>query len=390
MSDTKTNTLTEMVAVYYTVTLWTGKIRFDEADYEFLNSGISVNLPKRDQGSLGNKKVVDPDVLKPFQKLKDALSSKLRDMGLPFVGGVLVPAKCAGEVRTLLQETENEFKKMVSDFVANYPNHLSEWERRNPELDYSGVPDALDVGRRFAFSYHLYKLSAVQELGEEETQRVLETSIRSTFYDEIVKKAKSFYGGFIYSRPYGVPEFTKGVAKFRAKLMGLAFLNAEVKKFVDLLDEHVIKYIDDKTNQLKGEAWINTAAIFRMISNHNDLNRFLNSQVVYTDFLNEVEPAIRKAQKIFEDLRHMNLKGKQITPALVYKICMGEIPMPTGTVAVPKRKATSKPKVVPPKDTTPTLPLIEPAPVVNVATTVTAPPPKADLSPMDILNGMFG
>ena len=382
--------LTEMVMVHLDITLWTGKVIFDIGDYEFLNSGIQVNLPNREQGTLGNKKLVDPAELKPFTKLKDDINTFLYEKGLKFTGGVIFPASDAGTVRARLQQTEQEFERLVSDFVTNYPTYLGDWARRNPELSYAGAPEASEIGRRFSFKYHLYKLGAVQELGEDESLKILETSIRSTFYVDIVKKAKALYGGMVYSRPYGVPEFAKGIEKFRDKLMGLAFLNPEVKKLVDLFDNDILMNVDDKSNQLRGNAWLKAAAILRMISEMNDLEKFLDGQVTYTDYINIVEGPILKAQKIFNDLKKLDLKGKQVTPALVYKICMGETPMPTGTPLAKKKRTRKTTKASTPKVVAPTLPLVE-TPVVSIPETVTPPPPpKAEPSPMDILNGMFG
>lgn len=388
--------ITEMVVVYIDFNLWTGKISFDSLDYQYLNSGVAVNLPNSEQGSLGNKKIVDPEELKPFSKCKANLNAALLEKGLPFVGGVLIPANSASEIRHRLQQTEQTFEKLVSDFVANYPKFLEAWAQRNPEISYAGAPDQDEVAKRFAFKYHLYKLGAVQELGEDESIEQLQTSIRSTFYIDIVKKAKALYDGFVYSRPYGVPGFIKGMTKFRDKLMGLAFLNAEVKKLVELFDQHVLMNVDDKTSQLNGQAWITAAAILRMISDMNDLECFLDGQVTYTDYLKQVEAPILRAQKIFEDLKKLDMGGKLVTPALVYKICMGIVPMPTGRIVTTSNKQrikrqtpTSGPKASMPKVQIPTLPLNEPEPMI-VPTAVRALPPKAEPSPMDILNGLFG
>ena len=178
--------------------------------------------------------------------------------------------------------------------------------------------------------------------------------------------------------------------------MGLAFLNAEVKKLVELFDQHVLMNVDDKTSQLNGQAWITAAAILRMISDMNDLECFLDGQVTYTDYLKQVEAPILRAQKIFEDLKKLDMGGKLVTPALVYKICMGIVPMPTGRIVTTSNKQrikrqtpTSGPKASMPKVQIPTLPLNEPEPMI-VPTAVRALPPKAEPSPMDILNGLFG
>lgn len=407
--------ITQMVACHVDFDIWTGQIRFESEDYALLNSGINVTLPNSDQGTLGNKRLVDPNHLKPFHCCKNQLVAYLQEKGLPFVGGYLVAAKDVAQVRSRIEAAEKEFNRLVEDFTDNYRSYREDWTKQNPQLTYASAPPQGSIGERFRFVSHLYKMTGVAELGEEESLQELEVCIRSNFYSDIAKRAKDMFYRFVFSRPYGVPELYNGMDKLRDKCVSLGFLNPEVKKIVDLLDSLLFNAEPDKT--LKGKAFVDAASALMLLSDTTDLLRYLDGKCAATVYEGIVSNTIQLAQDVYEDLRNRDTKGRKITPALVARILAGKAQMPTtpATVAPKKHKAARKPakaaiasasaspKAKPENaatDATLTLPAMTLPPETQSAKASKAPvkpvnsvKPKPDAAPVDpmaFLNQMLG
>ena len=318
----------KVVVVHVDFDIWSGKMRFDEEDYLQINKGNNVVLPNAQQGTLGDKKVIDSDHLRIFNQLKFDVMSCLKETGLPFAGAFIIPATKVVDIRHLLKQYKVRFDDEVAAFVNNYPKYRSEWDQQNQDMSFLAAPPVDKIGKRFKLQYHLYKMTGVLELGEDDTQVEIEKEISYSFLLDINRMANVLMRDFVWWRPYGVPELVTGIEKLHAKIRSLAFLNPKVSGLAGLIESEVLLHVLPEET-LKGRQFINAGALLYMLASPMYLEAYLEGKTTVAQMVPFVEDSINRAIQVYADLKNMQISGRKLTPAYVKRICTGEVPMPT-------------------------------------------------------------
>ena len=113
-------------------------------------------LPPDDLASLGSKKLVDPDKLAVFNRLKKEAERTCLEHGTRFMGGYAVPRAFADSVVANLDRIQDSFLGARQEFITHYNAWVQEWVTRHPEfreIILNSIDDVGYVASRFGFEF---------------------------------------------------------------------------------------------------------------------------------------------------------------------------------------------------------------------------------------------
>ena len=215
----------------------TGRRKLRENDIEI---GVGGRLPSEQVASLGAKKVIDPDALKPFQTLKKQAERTLEQHAIKMFGGFAVPRDKTPTIAAELDRIKAEYNGYRDhDFLPNYGRRIEEWINANPDFERQlrdAIYTAEQVRGRIWSSYSIFRVEAAENAGDfAETVK----SMGDKLLEEIAAEADKIYERSIQGRDESVSQRIKSPLKrIRAKLAGLAFLEEDsVDPMIEAIDK---------------------------------------------------------------------------------------------------------------------------------------------------------
>lgn len=224
------------------INIWSGQRKLDAAD---IRLGQGGELPPEKVANLGNKKIADPESLRPFHRVKTSLRRYLNDIGMPFLGGWACPLDKFDEVKSRMENYQTEFEQEKLRFLADYNHKVEEWLLANPDYEDEirrGVMHRDDVEKRIRFGYHTFKLiPAVDEDAEGQRLERRVAGLGDELLYEVADAAARFADQLIGREQIAVTTSItlKGL---RDKIEGLAFLNGNLQPIADLLTDTLSGY----------------------------------------------------------------------------------------------------------------------------------------------------
>ena len=207
-------------------------------------------LPPEDLASLGSKRLLDPEQLTVFNRLKKEAERICLRVGTRFLGGFAIPTEAAAGITTELERIAQDFAVAKTGFLAGYHAAVTDWVVRHPEFA-SIIEQAVDsvefVSTRLSFDYWIVTIGLPEALPPEDVVR-LETKIRSMseqmFY-EISVAAHQFIEQSLLGKDQVTRNALRPIRRMRDKLDGLGFLDYRVAPVVDTIDD-LLARIPDK------------------------------------------------------------------------------------------------------------------------------------------------
>lgn len=197
-------------------------------------------LPPEDLASLGSKRLLDPDQLTVFNRLKKEAERICLRVGTRFLGGFAIPNESAADITAELERIARDFAVAKTNFLAGYDAAVTDWVVRHPE--FAGIIEqAVDsvefVSTRLSFDYLLVTVGMPEALPLEDVTR-LETKIGSMseqmFY-EIAVEANQFIEQSLLGKDQVTRSALRPIRRMREKLDGLSFLDYRVAPVVNTL-----------------------------------------------------------------------------------------------------------------------------------------------------------
>ena len=153
MSQTAQIILDQMVLVKVDATIYGARKKLKVEDLMLVDGS---KLPPEDLASLGSKRLLDPDQLSVFNRLKKEAERICLRIGTRFLGGYAIPCSAAPEIITELERIALDFAAAKTGFLAGYDAAVKDWVTRHPE--FAGIIEkAVDsvefVSTRFSFDY---------------------------------------------------------------------------------------------------------------------------------------------------------------------------------------------------------------------------------------------
>lgn len=207
-------------------------------------------LPPEDLASLGSKRLLDPDRLTVFNRLKKEAERICLRVGTRFLGGFAIPCESAAGITLELERIAQDFANAKAEFLAGYDAAVTEWVVRHPE--FAGIIEqAVDsvefVSTRLSFDYLIVTVGVPEALPAEDLAR-LETKIGSLseqmFY-EISVEANLLIEQSLLGKDQVTRNALRPIRRMRDKLDGLGFLDYRVAPVVGTIDA-LLARIPDK------------------------------------------------------------------------------------------------------------------------------------------------
>ena len=207
-------------------------------------------LPPEDLASLGSKRLLDPEQLTVFNRLKKEAERICLRVGTRFLGGFAIPNEAAAGITAELERIAQDFAVAKTNFLAGYDAAVTDWVVRHPE--FAGIIEqAVDsvefVSTRLSFDYLVVTVGLPEALPPEDVTR-LETKIGSMseqmFY-EISVEANQFIEQSLLGKDQVTRNALRPIRRMRDKLDGLGFLDYRVAPVVNTIDD-LLARIPDK------------------------------------------------------------------------------------------------------------------------------------------------
>ncbi len=225
--------LENLYLIHLDVRIWSGRRKLRPEDLH----GIRLPEGTDKVASLGSKKVISPEELRIFSRLKNRAERACREVGVRFLGGVAVPKERFQEALVPIQKAKAQFNEETGKFLARYEQACDEWVRANPEwaevLDRARVPKNY-VSNALEFSYQVFQAQAVGGLDEESGSEFAKTvdSLPEQLFCEIATDAQVLWER-IASKEKVTQRAVAVVRRLHRKLQGLAMLDAGIGKSAD-------------------------------------------------------------------------------------------------------------------------------------------------------------
>jgi hypothetical protein len=199
-------------------------------------------LPPEDLASLGSKRLLDPDKLTVFNRLKKEAERICLRVGTRFLGGFAVPVESAASITTELERIALDFAAAKTEFIAGYDAAVTDWVVRHPE--FAGIIEqAVDsvefVSTRLSFDFLVVSVGLPDSLPPADVAR-LESKIGSLseqmFY-EISVEANQLIEQSLLGKEQVTRNALRPIRRMRDKLDGLGFLDHRVAPVVGTIDD---------------------------------------------------------------------------------------------------------------------------------------------------------
>ena len=238
--------LERVVLVKVEATIYGARKKLNKEDLVLADGS---KLPPEDLASLGSKRLLDPDRLTVFNRLKKEAERICLRVGTRFLGGFAIPNESAAGITAELERIAQDFAVAKTDFLAGYDAAVTDWVVRHPE--FAGIIEqAVDsvefVSTRLSFDYLVVTVGLPEALPPADVAR-LETKIGSMseqmFY-EIAVEANQFIEQSLLGKDQVTRSALRPIRRMRDKLDGLGFLDYRVAPVVNTIDDLLAKIPD--------------------------------------------------------------------------------------------------------------------------------------------------
>ena len=246
MSQTAQIILDQMVLVKVEATIYGARKKLKIEDLMLVDGS---KLPPEDLASLGSKRLLDPDQLTVFNRLKKEAERICLRIGTRFLGGYAIPCASATDIIAELERIALDFAAAKTQFLTGYDAAVTDWVVRHPE--FAGIIEkAVDsvefVSTRFSFDYLVVTVGLPEALPAEDVVR-LESKIGSLseqmFY-EIAVDANQFIEQSLIGKEQVTRSALRPIKRMRDKLDGLGFLDYRVAPVVTTIDNLLTRIPD--------------------------------------------------------------------------------------------------------------------------------------------------
>lgn len=204
---------------------------------------LEGKIPPATLASLGSMRVIDPDELKPFEKVKRRATAIVESKGVKFLGGYAIPEAMIHDVVDELNELKDEFYVLKSQFITRYDALVTDWINREWEksewrdaIKASATPKAVvDSGLQFGFA-----ACRVAPDGDDRLSGMLNGEVRGLadqLFADTASDADRLLETGLATRGHVTQTTLNTLRRMNAKLKGLMFLSNDVRQLTSYISE---------------------------------------------------------------------------------------------------------------------------------------------------------
>jgi len=231
--------LDQVVLVKVDATIYGARKKLNKEDLVLADGS---KLPPEDLASLGSKRLLDPDRLSVFNRLKKEAERICLRVGTRFLGGFIVPVAAAAQVTAELDRIAGDFARARAEFLDGYDAAVQDWMVKHPE--FAGIIEkAIDsvalVATRLTFDYLVVSVALPGQLPKQEVER-LESKIGSLseqMFHEIAVDANLLVEQSLLGKEQVTRNALRPIKRIRDKLDGLSFLDHRVAPVITTIDD---------------------------------------------------------------------------------------------------------------------------------------------------------
>jgi len=274
--------LEAMIFVLPDFTTWTGQAKLRTKDIKLGDGG---ELPPADLASLGSKVICPPEKLRPFKTLKQQNRRALLDHGLKLLGGYAIPITKIDTIKERLAQDKLDFDCIKSDFLAEYDNTIIEFIQDNILYE-DLIRDALltrdEVEKRFDFQPRFFEVHLPTDSDGAVTLSDHVAELGDNLMSDVIRRANECLSAFLGKKQ--VDKKTKSsLVKTRSKVDGLSFLDGNLVKIVDLIDQALTHFEAESGRYLKGTPLLQVMSCLLIMSERKHINSFLEGDLTVDD-----------------------------------------------------------------------------------------------------------
>lgn len=260
--------LTKVVCFLLDTTIYSGRKKLRPSDIKKLTAG---QIPPEDLASLGSKKVLSPDALAPFNRLKKEAERYLESKSLRFLKGFAVPEDKAEEVALELARIGEEFAQEKQSFLTNYDGEIQKWKTAHPGWE-SIIDGAIDpashVSSRLYFGFHTFR---VEYADTQNANSVLNaglamatSTLGDQLFEEIAQAANKAWEESFAGKDKVGQKALRPIRSILDKLNGLLFVDVRAAPVAERIEEILGSL--PKTGWIEGDQFLALTGLLYLLS----------------------------------------------------------------------------------------------------------------------------
>ncbi|WGS83945.1 DUF3150 domain-containing protein [Methylomonas sp. UP202] len=198
-------------------------------------------LPPEDLASLGSKRLLDPDELADFNRLKKAGERHCLRVGTRFMGGFVVPVEHTADIVAELEKIALAFATKKASFLAGYDDAVRDWIAKHPS--FAGIIEkAIDpmpyVATKLGFNFMVVAIRQPEAASPGDVARLEQQidSIGGQLFHEVAVDAQLLLEQSLIGKEQVTRNALRPIKRIRDKLDGLGFLDHRVAPIVRWID----------------------------------------------------------------------------------------------------------------------------------------------------------
>lgn len=244
--------------------LWTGRAKMTAEDLGLTEDQV----PPEAIASLGSKRLIDGDALKPGSKVRYLMRRACMEVGTRFLGGFAVATEEAEALVGKLDQlvlVGDAFKKT---FLATLDNKLDAWHANNPKWRHimsAGTPERESIGKRISFGYHAIMVQSPENATVAKSLFGAVDMMGSNLVDEIVSEARSFVERSLADgREQGSQKTVGPIRRLANKIHALRFIDPSLGAMAEVVN-HVLKTIPE-IGKVEAQSFFNLTRVANLLA----------------------------------------------------------------------------------------------------------------------------
>lgn len=204
---------------------------------------LEGKIPPAQLASLGSMRVIDPDELKPFERLKRRATSLVEARGVRFLGGYAIPDTLIHEIVSELNQLKSEFYSAKNDFINRYDVLVNDWVNQPWEKDEwreairsSMTPKAV-VDNTLQFGFAACRVAPDKD---DSLNGLLNGEVRGLsdqLYADTAAEAADLLATGMATRGHVDQRTLNTIRRMHSKLKGLMFLSSDVRALTEYMSD---------------------------------------------------------------------------------------------------------------------------------------------------------
>ena len=242
MSHTETDVVLDQINIIkLDIGLWTSAKKLRPEDLVLADGSM---LPPDELAHLGNKKTIDPDLLKDFNNLKKKAERACLKTGTRFLGGFANPKTQVSRIVQELKDIQIEFEDAKKCFLDRYETETQNWMNKHPQFKdaiRSAIEPVDSVAGKLKFSFVVFRVELPSQ-GDDSLAAADESlngqiaDLSDQLFHEIAQDASVLLQQSFFGKHSITARCLNAFKRMRDKLNSLAFLDHRCMPVVDEID----------------------------------------------------------------------------------------------------------------------------------------------------------